>query len=287
MTNQIVTPRDRDIGGFFVHRLLPAIGRKAVGPFVFLDHMGPADLAPGDGIDVRPHPHIGLATVTFLFDGAIMHRDSLGSEQVIRPGDVNWMTAGSGVVHSERTPPEERRAGSRLEGIQCWVALPKKDEETAPSFAHHAESALPCFTIDGVELRLILGTAFGKTSPVRTFGDMIYLDAQMPEGARLEVPAGARELGAYLARGDVLVNGEPLPEKALAVGHAGADLTLTATRASRVMIIGGVPLPEPRQIWWNFVSSSKERIEQAKADWAAGRFPKVPGDEKEWIPLPE
>lgn len=294
MTNakiaSIVPGRERDLGGLVVRRILPAIGRKMVGPFVFLDHMGPAAFAPGEGIDVRPHPHIGLATVTFLFEGAIMHRDSLGSEQVIRPGDVNWMTAGSGIVHSERTPAELRKTGGKLDGMQSWIALPKAHEEVEASFYHHPGRTLPKFEVDGVSLQLLIGKAFGKESPVKALSDTIYLDVQMPKGTRLVIPqadADRRELGVYLAGGKVTVEGDDVEERALMVGRLGANLTIEAKATSRVMILGGEPFGETREIWWNFVSSSKERIEKAKADWSAGRFPKVPGDDQEFIPLPD
>lgn len=282
----VITSRERDIGGFSVRRLLPAVGRKMVGPFIFFDHMGPATFAPTQGMDVRPHPHIGLATVTFLFEGAILHRDSLGFVQEIRPGDVNWMIAGSGIVHSERTPPSLRQTGSRVEGIQCWIALPQSDEETAPAFFHHPAATLPEFKIGDVTLRLLAGSAFERQSPVRTFSDLLYLDVNMPAGAQLTVPAGERELGVYLARGSVLLGEEPLAAKSLAVGKVGEDLSIKAEAASRLMLLGGTPLSEDREIWWNFVSSSKARLARAKVDWKAGRFGTIPGDDQEFIPLP-
>ncbi len=282
----ILPARQRDLGDFVVGRVLPAIGRKMVGPFIFFDHMGPARFAPGKGMDVRPHPHIGLATLTFLFDGAIMHRDSLGSEQVIRPGDVNWMTAGSGIVHSERTPAEERAKGHAIEGLQCWIALPKGHEETAPSFFHHAEASLPRFSHDGVDCRLLVGDAFGKKSPVASFSDTLYLDARFAAGGRLVIPAGKRELGVYVIAGDVRVADQPVPVNSLAVGHVSDDFEIQAGSAAHVMILGGEPLGETREIYWNFVASSKERIEQAKNAWKEGRFAKVPGDSFEFIPLP-
>lgn len=282
-----ITPRERDLGGFSVRRILPAIGRKMVGPFIFFDHLGPVTFAPGQGMDVRPHPHIGLATVTFLFDGAIGHRDNLGSVQVIRPGDVNWMTAGSGIAHSERTPPDVRTTGGAIEGIQCWVALPLQHEQTPPTFAHHPSATLPEFSIDGVRLKLLAGSAFGRQSPVHTFSDMIYIDVQCAAGQTLTIPAGERELGAYVVHGHVKVSGHVLSEKSLAIGHPGDDLKIEAGSAARVMIIGGEPFGETREIWWNFVASSKELIEQAKKDWTDQKFRRVPGDEDEFIPLPK
>lgn len=282
----ILAAKQRDIGDFVVGRVLPSIGRKMVGPFVFFDHMGPATFAPGKGMDVRPHPHIGLATLTFLFDGAIMHRDSVGSKQVIQPGDVNWMTAGSGIVHSERTPPEERANGHTLEGLQCWIALPREHEETAPSFFHHPVTTMPKFHEQGADCRLLVGDAFGKQSPVRTFSDTLYLDARFDGGGKLTVPAGKRELGVYVIRGSVTVSGESVPVRSLGVGRVGASLEIEATSDAHVMILGGEPLGEPREIYWNFVASTKTRIEKAKADWAGGRFATVPGDDVEFIPLP-
>ena len=287
-TLKIISSRDRDLGdGFTVRRLLPSIGRKMVGPFIFFDHMGPAVFAPGHGLDVRPHPHIGLATVTFMFEGAIMHRDSLGYEQVIRAGDVNLMTAGSGIVHSERSPDEERRHGSKLEGIQCWLALPLKHEETNPKFEHYPTTKLPEFKINDIQMKLMMGSAFGHKSPVDMFSDTLYIDMQMPAGSKLTIPAGTRELAVYLAKGNAEVGNQALSLKAMAVAGVGQDMTITASEPSRLLVIGGEPFNEPREIFWNFVSSSKERLEKAKDDWRHGRFPKVPGDDLEFIPLPE
>jgi redox-sensitive bicupin YhaK (pirin superfamily) len=287
-TLKIISARDRDLGdGFTVRRLLPAIGRKMVGPFIFFDHMGPVTFAPGHGLDVRPHPHIGLATVTFMFEGAIMHRDSLGYEQVIRAGDVNLMTAGSGIVHSERSPDDERRRGSKLEGIQCWLALPLKDEETNPKFEHYPSSKLPEFTINNIQLKLMMGSAFGFESPVTMFSDTLYIDMQMDAGSELTVPAGKRELAAYLAKGSAVVGNQALSLKEMAVAGVGQELTIRAIEPSRLLVIGGEPFNEPREMFWNFVSSSKERLDKAKDDWRHGRFAKVHGDDLEFIPLPE
>lgn len=283
----VLPPRERDLGGLVVQRILPAVGRKMVGPFVFLDRMGPSTFAAHTGLDVRPHPHIGLATVTFLFEGAIFHRDSLGSEQVIRPGDVNWMIAGSGIVHSERTPTDLRQTGGRLDGLQCWIALPKEQEDRQPAFFHHPARSLPSFTVEGVSLRLLAGDLFERRSPVQTISDTLYVDAHMPKGSRLTIPAGRRELGVYVATGKIRVEGETPPAQSLTVGNPGESLIVDADTDARVLVIGGEPFGETREIWWNFVASSKERIEHAKVAWREGRFPSVPGDDREFIPLPE
>ncbi len=282
----VIAPRDRDLGGFSVRRVLPAPKQRTIGPFIFFDHMGPADFPPGDGIDVRPHPHIGLATVTYLFEGEIVHRDSLGFEQPIRPGDVNWMTAGRGIVHSERTAPEVRAAGHRLNGIQSWVALPIADEETEPSFFHHPADSLPEIVQGPTTLRLIVGSAYGHTAPVKTFSPMFYLDAPMPAGALVALPADHEERAVYVADGTVTIDGDTYTAGQMAVVAPGADISVEAVDASRIMLLGGEAIDGRRHIWWNFVSSSQERIEQAKDDWANGRFDTVPGD-SEFIPLPE
>jgi redox-sensitive bicupin YhaK (pirin superfamily) len=281
----IVVPHSRDLGGFSVRRVLPAIERRMVGPFVFFDQMGPAMFDPGTGIDVRPHPHIGLATVTYLFEGEILHRDTLGSVQAIRPGEINWMTAGRGIAHSERTGPETRAAGGRLAGIQSWVALPKDDEETEPGFAHHGTAALPTVAGDGKEVRLLIGAAFGARSPVRTFSETLYADIALEAGARLAVPNGPEERALYLVEGTVAIDGEEFAPGRLLVLRPATEIVATARSAARLMLLGGALLDGPRHVWWNFVSSSHDRIEQAKADWQAGRFPAVPGD-SEFIPLP-
>jgi redox-sensitive bicupin YhaK (pirin superfamily) len=282
-----IEPRVRDIGNFTVHRILPTAQRRAVGPFVFLDRMGPATFVPDQGIDVRPHPHIGLATVTYLFEGEILHRDSLGSVQAIRPGDVNWMTAGSGIAHSERTPPEQRKGGAGAFGIQSWIALPKAHEETAPAFFHHGKNALPEGALEGgVRVRVIAGSAFGYTSPVATFVPTLYCDVKMPAGARLAMPIEHVERAVLPVSGRIAIDGSAVPEGAMVVLKSGVAATLEAVESARVMLLGGEPLDGPRHLWWNFVSSSQDRIEQAKADWQAGRFALVPG-ETERIPLPE
>jgi redox-sensitive bicupin YhaK (pirin superfamily) len=281
----VITPRNRDLGGFSVRRVLPAIERRMVGPFIFFDAMGPVVFEAGAGIDVRPHPHIGLATVTYLFEGEILHRDSLGSVQPIVPGDVNWMTAGRGIVHSERSDPRKRRAGARLSGIQSWVALPKRDEETEPSFAHHPAATLPLIEGDGKRVRLIAGTLFGSRAPARIFSDMFYADAALEEGARLALSPEHEERALFIVAGAVEIAGQPRAAGQLLVLHPGSEIVVTAREAARLMLLGGAALDEPRHIWWNFVSSSPERIEAAKADWKAGRFAPVPG-ETEFTPLP-
>ena len=284
----LIEPRKRDLGEFSVRRVLPAPQRRHVGPFVFFDHMGPAEFAPGQGINVRPHPHIGLATVTYLFEGEILHRDSLGSELPIRPGAVNWMTAGRGIVHSERTAEDERARSHRLHGIQTWVALPLAHEEDAPDFQHVPAERLPVFREGDAELRLIAGSAFGRPAPFDTVVDLFYLEAKIDAGGRLVLPASLGERCAYLVSGALDVAGRALPGTAMAVLADGRDVTLRAgPEGAHVMLAGGAPLDAPRTIWWNFVSSSPARLEQAKADWRHGRFPKVPGDEDEFIPLPE
>ena len=289
MIERIIEGRPRDIGGFEVRRLLPAGGRQMVGPFIFFDHIGPADFAPGSGIDVRPHPHIGLATVTYLFEGELVHRDSLGCMQPIRPGDVNWMTAGRGIVHSERTDPAIRARGARIHGIQSWVALPRSGENVDPAFVHHPRATLPAIRMGECTLRLVAGEAFGQRSPVATTSATLYVDVEMPAGATLVVPAEHEERALYVAAGTVHLGDITVATGSLAVLDAGVAAEMRAVEGSRVMLLGGAPLDGPRYIWWNFVASSREQIEQAKQDWAARtsqRFPPVPG-ETEFIPLPE
>ena len=281
-----IVPPTRDLGdGFKVRRALPSMKRRMVGPFVFLDEMGPAQLAPGEGLDVRPHPHIGLATVTYLFDGEILHQDSLATRQPIRPGDVNWMVAGRGIVHSERTPPALRPAGPKTWGLQAWVALPERDEECAPGFMHHPKEALPSVSENNVHIRLIAGQFLGLRSPVETQSALFYADVSLQAGAQLAVPPDHEERACYIAEGRVAVDGAEYERGRLLVFKPAVQLLLKASAAARIMLLGGEPLG-PRYIWWNFVSSSRERIEQAKADWKAGRFGGVPGDH-EFIPLPE
>ena len=283
----VIDGRPRDLGGFEVRRVLPSSARRMVGPFIFFDQMGAAVFAPGRGMDVRPHPHIGLATVTYLFEGEILHRDSLGSQQPIRPGDVNWMTAGRGIVHSERTPPEHRQNGSRLHGLQLWVALPREHEEGEPSFRHYPGSDLPAHDQGGVRLRVLAGSAYGVSSPVEILSPLFYVDAVMPEGSELALPSGHEERAAYVVDGALHCGAERAEVGRMLVFTKEAKVVLRAERATRIVLVGGAPLDGERYIDWNFVSSSKERLEQAKRDWRAGRFPKVPGDELEFIPLPE
>jgi redox-sensitive bicupin YhaK (pirin superfamily) len=283
----VIIPRVRDLGGFNVRRALPSAKRQMVGPFIFWDQMGPAEFPLGEGIDVRPHPHIGLATVTYLFEGQILHRDSLGSEQPITPGDVNWMTAGKGIVHSERTQAEwKAQAGRKMFGIQSWVALPQGAEEVAPDFFHHRAASLPLIEAEGKRVRVIAGSLFGKRSPVRTFSDMFYADVELNPGAKVPLSAGHEERAIYIAEGGIEIAGDQFESGRLLVFRPGDEITVTAVRPSRLLLLGGEPMDGPRHIWWNFVSSSRERIEQAKEDWAQKRFGLVPGDESDFIPLP-
>jgi redox-sensitive bicupin YhaK (pirin superfamily) len=282
----LIAGRPRDLGGFEVRRALPSMQRRLVGPFIFFDHMGPARLPAGEGMDVRPHPHIGLATVTYLFEGEIIHRDSLGSSQAIRPGDVNWMCAGKGIVHSERSGAEERARGARIHGIQSWVALPTEHEETGPRFEHHGAAAIPRVVRDGAVLDVIAGTAFGARSPASVLSPTLYVHARLDAGARLAVDDEHEERGVYVVDGAVRVGACTVDAGTMAVLRPGAAAVAEAQAPARLMIIGGARLAGERHIYWNFVSSSQERIERAKDDWRAERFPKVPGDEVERIPLP-
>jgi len=283
----VIVPRTRDLGGGIqVRRALPSVRRRMVGPFIFFDGIGPVVLQSGQGLDVRPHPHIGLATVTYLFEGEILHRDSLGTVQSIQPGAVNWMTAGRGIAHSERSSPEVRAAGGRLYGIQSWVALPKQHEETEPSFIHTPAAALPIIEDHGVRVRLIAGALYGARSPVRTLSEMFYADAALEAGARLVLPAEHEERALFIADGSLEVSGDTFPAGQLLVFSPGQAIDLKALAPTRVLLLGGEPMDGPRHIWWNFVSSSWEQIEQAKAEWRASRFAPVPG-ETEFIPLPE
>ncbi len=283
----VIEAKEKDLGGFTVRRTLPTAERRTVGPFIFYDHFGPAEIAPGKGADVRPHPHIGLATITYLFDGAIVHRDSVGSVQEVGPGDVSWMTAGSGIVHSERMPPEAREAGQRLHGLQSWVALPLADEETAPGYQYQPAAALPVIEDGAVHMRLIAGRAFGEVSPVKTASDMFYLAAEVSEAAAVAIPGDHEERAVYLAEGGADIDGMPFQPGQMIVLTPGRDITLRTQSAAKLMLLGGEPMDGGRRhVWWNFVASTKERIEAAKADWLEGRFEKIPG-ETEFIPLPE
>jgi len=283
----MIVPRSVDLGGFEVRRALPHARRRMVGPFIFFDHFGPAEFRAGNGIDVRPHPHIGLSTVTFLFDGEIVHRDSLGSAVPIRPGEVNLMTAGRGIVHSERTAPEHRIDGERLHGLQCWLAMPAGDEEIAPSFAHHDSVELPLVADDNWSIRVVAGSLYGESSPVPTLSDTIFADATLGAGAALPVDTQTEERAIYVIAGEIEIASDRFEAGRLLVLRPGDAITVTAVSDARIILLGGAAMDGPRHIWWNFVSSRKERIEAAKADWKARRFDIVPGDETEFIPLPE
>jgi redox-sensitive bicupin YhaK (pirin superfamily) len=284
----VVVPRTVDLGdGFSVRRALPSARSRMVGPFIFFDHFGPAEFRAGKGLDVRPHPHIGLATVTYLFDGEIMHRDSLGTAAPIKPGEVNWMTAGRGIVHSERTGPELRSTGSPIHGLQMWVALPTAKEEVEPGFAHHATAEFPLIKDDGKFVRVVVGSLYGEKSPVPTVHETFFGNAALHAGATLPLDTDHEERALYVVDGTIDIAGDPFESKRLLVFKPGDRVTIKAVTDAHFVICGGAPMDGPRHIWWNFVSSRKERIEQAKAEWAAGHFGKVPGDEIEFIPLPE
>jgi redox-sensitive bicupin YhaK (pirin superfamily) len=284
----VILPRAHDVGGFEVRRALPAAQRQMIGPWIFFDQMGPGEFLTGRGLDVRPHPHIGLATVTYLFDGSILHRDSLGSSELIIPGDVNWMTAGRGIAHSERTDPILRGHTNRLFGIQSWVALPKTKEEMPAAFVHHAASALPTLQDGGITLRLIAGEGWGLRSPVETQWPLFYADAALAPGASLPLPDQHEERGAYVVEGEIEVAGTTFGPGRMLLFRRGDRLAVQAgPTGARLLMLGGATMDGPRFIFWNFVSSSRDRIEEAKADWKAGRFDKVPGDDQEFIPLPE
>jgi redox-sensitive bicupin YhaK (pirin superfamily) len=280
----VIAPQEKDLGEFTVRRVLPAPQKRMVGSFIFFDHMGPAEFPPGQGIQVRPHPHIGIATVTYLFEGEIMHRDNLGFVQPIQCGAVNLMTAGSGVVHSERAG-DDLNETSRLHGIQSWMALPDEEEECDAAFHHYPAADLPDIDVNGVSVRVIIGEAYGHTSPVHAYSSTLYLECVMPEGSELTLPEQYEEIGAYVVSGSVTIDDNSYGAGVLVVGAADAAMTLTANEESRVMVVGGEPLGK-RHIYWNFVSSSKQRIEQAKSDWRERKFGDIPG-ETEFIPLPD
>jgi len=282
----LLDSRLHDLGGFTVRRVVPQLRARHIGPFVFFDHMGPARFAPGTGMDVRPHPHIGLATVTYLFEGVIEHRDSLGSVQTIRPGDVNWMTAGRGIVHSERTPAAERAAGIGVHGIQTWVALPRDSEEVRPSFHHHPAASLPLLERGGVRLRIVAGDAFGAHAPVKVFSRTLYLAAEFAAGSAMTLPPEHAERAVYAADAPLRIGAIELQPGQLALLPAGDAVQISAAAPAHAMIFGGDPLDGERHVWWNFVASSRERIEQAKALWQGQQMGQVPG-ETEFIPLPE
>ncbi|PBB44145.1 hypothetical protein CK222_10515 [Mesorhizobium sp. WSM3866] len=283
----MVIPNAKDIGGFEVRRALPTAKRRLVGPFIFFDRMGPAILRAGHAIDVRPHPHIGLSTVTYLFDGKIRHRDSLGTEMVIAPGDVNLMTAGRGIVHSERTPEELRGAPMSISGLQTWLALPDSKEEIAPVFANTSVVQLPEIDAEGVSGRVVIGEFSGLRSPVATASETLYADLRLAAGASVKIPGDAEERAIYTLESEVSIAGDRFPADRLLVFKPGEEIVVSSERGAHFMLFGGASLGSKRYIWWNFVSSSKERIEQAKEEWKTGRFDIVPGDEEEFIPLPE
>jgi redox-sensitive bicupin YhaK (pirin superfamily) len=283
---QVIIPRAKDLGRFEVRRALPSKDRQMVGPFIFFDQMGPAEFLTGQGLDVRPHPHIGLSTVTYLFSGEITHKDSLGSDLIIRPGAVNWMQAGRGIVHSERTRLEARQQPTSLFGIQSWVALPESMEEAAPAFAHHDAAALPVLSDKGCMIRLVAGKLFGMISPVITAWDTLYADIVMAAGAHLPLDAAYEERAIYTVKGTITIQGDTFGPRQLLVLREGDGLMVKALTDCRFILCGGATMDGPRHIWWNFVSSRKERIDQAKEDWKKGRFDTVPGDEQDFIPLP-
>jgi len=283
----VIVPRARDLGGFSVRRALPSARKQMVGPFIFFDQMGPAEFLLGQGVDVRPHPHIGLSTVTYLFDGEIMHRDSLGVVQPIKPGALNLMTAGHGIVHSERTAPDERAKGPRLFGIQAWAALPQSHEENAPDFAHFDEAKLPRISGEGKRVRVIMGSLYGETSPVAFPWDVFYAEAVLAPGAVLPLDPTHDERAVYVVSGEIDIMGDVFGAGRLLVFRPGDRISILATAQTRLMLMGGEPMDGPRHIWWNFVSSRKERIDQAKAEWKTGKFQTVPGDAEEFIPLPD
>jgi redox-sensitive bicupin YhaK (pirin superfamily) len=284
---QVIVPRTVDLGGFQVHRALPSGHSRMVGPFIFFDHFGPAVFRAGDGVDVRPHPHIGLSTVTYLFDGEIVHRDSLGTALPIRPGAVNWMTAGRGIVHSERTAADHRDGGEPLHGLQLWVALPLADEETAPAFAHTAAADIPELSDNGLKLRVVAGTVHGLRSPVATSSDTVFAEARLKAGTILPIDADYEERAVFVIAGEIEIGGDRHGPERLLVLRPGDRIAVRAASDAHIIVVGGAAMDGPRHIWWNFVSSRKERIEAAKAEWKAGRFDTVPGDAAEFIPLPD
>ncbi|MEO0442753.1 MAG: pirin family protein [Pseudomonadota bacterium] len=281
----IINPRVKDLGGLSVRRLLPIAKRRMIGPWIFFDHMGPAEFAPGDGINVRPHPHINLATVTYVFEGEIMHRDSVGSLQAIQPGDINLMVAGSGIVHSERSSDAKRASGQRLHALQLWLALPEAYEECEPAFYHYPADTIPVVTVDEVPIRVMMGSIYGVVSPVQTFARTFYAEAQLQAGQSITIP-NDEERAVYVVQGRMAAKEATIPEHTMAVFKRRSGIVLEAVTEAKIAIIGGESLSQ-RHIDWNFISSRKERIEQAKADWQAGRFPKIVGDDEEFIPLPD
>ncbi len=285
--DMVLVPRAVDLGEMTVRRALPSSERQMVGPFIFFDQMGPATFNSDEGIDVRPHPHINLSTLTYLFEGEILHRDSLGTEKLIQPGAVNWMKAGRGIVHSERTRPEIEASGQRLFGLQTWMALPLDAEEDEPEFIHRTADELPTFEGDGANGRLIAGSAFGETSPLQTASETLYCDLHLAAGKQLQIEADSEERAVYTISGGLLIDGQEFEPGQMIILKTGARIAVTALANARFVLIGGTAMEGPRYIWWNFVSSRRERIKQAAEDWRAGYFPTVPGDDKEFIPLPE
>ncbi|MEL7114703.1 MAG: pirin family protein [Pseudomonadota bacterium] len=283
----LIVPRAVDLGEMTVRRALPSVKRQMVGPFIFFDQMGPAEFLTNEGIDVRPHPHINLSTLTYLFEGQILHRDSLGTEIAIEPGAVNWMSAGRGIVHSERTREDKKASGQRLFGLQTWMALPLDKEESDPKFAHHRATDLPIIVAEGISARLITGEAFGARSPLIAASETLYADIQLAEGATAPIDPITEERALYTISGTIEIAGDQFEPGQLLILKPGDRITVHAKSKARVMLFGGAPMEGPRYIWWNFVSSRLERIEQAKEEWARGRFETVPGDEEEFIPLPE
>ncbi len=280
----LIEPVTKDLGEFTVRRALPDERRQRVGPFIFFDHMGPADFPPGTGVNVRAHPHIGLATITYLFAGEILHRDSLGNVQAIRPGEINWMTAGKGIVHSEKASDELKASGQHLHGLQTWIALPLEREEIEPRFEHYPADVIPSVDVGGAAVRVVIGTAYGVSSPVNTESGTLYVEANLEPGTALALP-NAEELGVYVVDGNIAINGEPVVAGVLAVLKSKSTATVEAASAAKIMLCGGASLEGDRVVWWNFVSSSRERLEQAKRDWRNRRFPEVPR-ETDFIPLP-
>ena len=280
----LIEPVTKDLGEFTVRRALPDSRRQRVGPFIFFDHMGPAEFPPDSGVNVRAHPHIGLATITYLFEGEILHRDNLGFVQVIQPGAVNWMTAGKGIVHSEKVRPEIKASGQKLHGLQVWVALPADREEIEPRFEHYPDDEIPWVEMPDSRVRVVIGSAYGATSPVKTESETLYVEVNLQAGAALDLPV-VEELGVYVVEGSIGLDGETITDGVLAVLKSGATATISSSSGARVMLFGGAALEGERILWWNFVSSSRERMEQAKKDWREGRFGEVPG-ESDFIPLP-
>ena len=285
--DDILQGHTKDLGGgFTVSRVLPAARRRSVGPFVFFDHFGPATEHPEDNHDVRPHPHIGLATVTYLYEGAIVHRDSVGSHVTVAPGDIDWMTSGRGIVHSERSPAAERKSGAHLHGMQLWIALPTEHEQVDPSFQHHPAASIPAVELPGARLRVMAGAAYGAVSPVQVLSPLFYVDAQLDRAAELTLPDAYRGRAAYVVSGTISSHGKTYKEGTMLVFRPEVTACLKALEPSRVLLLGGEPIDGERHIYWNFVSSSKERIEQAKDDWRSGRFPPMLNGDREFIPLP-